>query len=175
MFAILATTAVVLTAVSFFTFRFTKIALEQSIMSHQLEIARQTMNNIDRLLSERCTNIQTLAGESSFKNLLVNKDSPWVKRIQDEALKRQEALSVLTGPWDILMVIDEQANILLSSDDKEVGMSVKENRENQMAYEAALREEFYYSDAMISKKTGRPTIIFAAPVRNTAVTKQPVI
>ena len=106
-FAIFIGTVIILAALSFLAFSFTKSILEESIMNHQLQAARQTMNEIDRVLNERVLNIQTIAGVPPIQNVLIpgNIETGDFKKI---ALKRINEFTTVTGPWDILMMVDHK-------------------------------------------------------------------
>ena len=168
-------TLVLLVAVSFFTFFFTKTALQESIMSFQQEIARQGIDNIDRLLNERCSNIQVIAGVKPFEVYLSPTATEDMGVLLKAASRRLDELTVVTGPWDLLLITDKEGNIVLSSEEEDIGRSVKEKPQNRQAFENAMREELYYSDLVLSEEMRRSTIVFAVPVRDTRTSKQPVI
>ncbi|MBI3307680.1 MAG: PAS domain S-box protein [Candidatus Omnitrophica bacterium] len=173
LFAVFTGAALILITLSLLTFSFTKALFEQSIMENQLEIARQSMDKIDRMLNERVLNIQTIAGAPSIQNVLIsgNIDTGDYRRIGS---RRIEEFTAVTGPWDILLMADLNANIVISSEEKQSGKSLKEQPQNYAAYQAVMHKDFYYSDFVISENTGQPSIIFAAPVRNPDVPGRPV-
>lgn len=167
-------TVIIFAALSMAAFSFTTKVLQQAIMDSQLETARQTMNKIDRLLNERILNIQTIAGAPPMENFLIPGNSE-LGDFRKIASKRINEFTFVTGPWDLLMMADKEGKIVLSSSEKEIGKSVKEQSQNKIAFEAVMREEFYYSDLVVSENTSELTVIFAAPIRNRKAPKQPVI
>ena len=134
-------------------------------MDHQLQTARQTMNEIDRVLNERVLNIQTIAGAPPIQNVLIpgNLQTGDFKKI---GLKRINEFTTVTGPWDLLMMVDNKGKIVASSDEKQMERFIGEQIQNKIAYETAMREDYYYSDLVVSQSTGQFTVIFAAPIRN---------
>lgn len=172
--AIFLGTILILTALSFFTFRFTKSILEKSIMANQLEIARHTMNKIDRLLNERVLNIQDVAGADPLENILISGELA-SDEVRKSAFRRLNDYTVVTGPWDVLLLVNLDGMTVLSSDEIHLGKSIKEQPQNKMAFEAVMHEEFYYSDLDISQNTQRLTVIFAAPIRNNQTPSRPII
>lgn len=171
---VLTGTVIIFAALSMAAFSFTTKVLQQAIMESQLETARQTMNKIDWLLNERILNIQTIAGAPPMENFLILGNSE-LGDFRKVASKRINEFTFVTGPWDLLMVADKEGKIVLSSSEKEIGKSVKEQTQNKIAFEAVMREEFYYSDLVVSGNTSELTVIFAAPIRNRRAPKQPVI
>ncbi len=149
--AILVGTLAILAALSFLAFFFTKSNLEESIMAHQMQTARQTMNEIDRILNERVLNIQTIAGAPPIQNALIsgNLETGDFKKI---ALKRINEFTTVTGPWDLLMLVDREGKIVISSDEKQMGRRVEEQPQNKIAYESALHEDYYNSNFGINRE-----------------------
>ena len=103
-------TFVVLGIVGFLSFRLTKSALEQSIGENQLEIARGTMDKIDRLLYERYLDTQAIAKEELIEVFLTK------EKEREEVNRRIRELTFLTGPWDVLFLIDGKGIVIASTD-----------------------------------------------------------
>ncbi len=143
-------------------------------MESQFQTAHQTMNEIDRILNERILNIQTIAGAPPIQNSLIpgNLETGDFKKI---ASKRINEFTVVTGPWDILIIVDKGGKVIVSSDETQLGKSIQAQSQNKIAYETVMREEFYYSDVVLSENTGQMTVVFAAPIRNRNIPKQPII
>ncbi len=148
----------------FLIFNLTKDALTQSISNNQAEVARQTLNKIDRLLHGQHMDIQAIASEQSLEQFLLDK-----KNI--ESLKeRISELTFLTGPWDELAVWDMSKVILVSSDTNVHGAI---GDQKQVAFEQAILGKTYYSDNILHK--GRPTVLFSSPIYNNKILNRPVI
>lgn len=141
------------------TFSSTRLTLQRAVGSTQEEMARQTMNIIDHLLYERYKNIETMAGEKEFAAALSNLSPSSTRRLE----RRISDLSILTGPWDVLNLCAKSGIVVASS--------AKENQGHpypvsyQVVFEEALKGQPAYSDLTLSRETGKPTILFAAPLR----------
>lgn len=163
---------IITTAVAgYFTFIFTKSALQKTIKDQQEELGRQTMDKISRLLYERYIDIQSIAEEEDLEEYLTkggDRKSPE---------RRMNELRFLSGPWDILFAVDKNGTIVLSTKKEESGTQKKVQAEpfSLIAFNAALAGKPYYSDIIVSDDTGRRTIIFAAPVRNEDSPKKPIV
>ncbi len=152
------------------TFGLTKASLEASIGSNQLELAKQTMNKIDRLLCERLKDIEAIAEDPQFSSLTTGSPVASVEAVD----KMLSDLTVLTGPWDRLYVASRDGIIAASSKQQDIGQFVRRNVADAAAFDEALAGQVYYSDFLISQATRKPTIIFAAPLRDRRVAGRPV-
>jgi len=158
-------------AISFFTYTSTKSALETTIIEKQNELGRQTMDKIDRLLFNYYLNIQNISEEESIERTLSGAVNDL--RVIERRIKE---LPFLTGPWDVLQVIDSRGFVVVSNTRKKVGVSVpEEHSDDLIALKEALNGHVYYSNLVISKDTGKPTIIFASPIRDQEKPDQPII
>jgi hypothetical protein len=177
---VLLTTVATLVAVGFFSFSFTVSALQNSIVKNERQVVEIIMNKIDRLMYERFNDIQTIAGEVSITNHLLN----WTQdetELPDKSarnaanLKRLKDLSILTGPWNTLFVVDTKGTIVLSTTDEESGQAVDQWHYKDLAYKEAIQGKVNYSDFVILKRTEEPTIVFAAPIRDKNNPLKPII
>ena len=162
---ILSGAVLILLSVASLAFLFTKSIVQRSIMNNQLELTRQTMDKIDRLLNVRLLNIQDIVGADPFEKVLIVDDKGGNDNKED-TLRRMNEYSNFTGPWDSLMIVDLKGKIVLSSEEIQIGKSVEENPESKKAFEMAMQKDVYYSDLVVSGNPPRPTIFFAAPIRN---------
>jgi len=168
---ILGSATLALIAISFFTYTSTKSALETTIIEKQNELGRQTMDKIDRLLFNYYLNIQNISEEESIERTLSGAVNDL--RVIERRIKE---LPFLTGPWDVLQVIDSRGFVVVSNTRKKVGVSVpEEHSDDLIALKEALNGHVYYSNLVISKDTGKPTIIFASPIRDQEKPDQPII
>ena len=173
--AIFAGTLVAVAAMGTCAFIFTRSAMQKPIMDNQLVLAKQTMNKIDRMLYERMLDIQQIAGEDSIKNYVVELGEAENPPLQKQMNKRIGELTVVTGPWDVLFVLDRDGKIVLSASDKLLGDSIEAYPYKFIAYQASLKGQVYYSDLVVSKDTGRPSIIFSAPIYDTDNPTKPIV
>ncbi|MDC1205628.1 HAMP domain-containing protein [Candidatus Pacebacteria bacterium] len=151
-----------------------KFSIEESIGNNQLLIAQTTIDKIDRLLFERHQDIRSIAEDESIEGFLENtKEQDIDGDLKEEAKRRMGELTQLTGPWDIFIVTDTEGLIVLSTEEWEEGtLSSEDERDNKIAWEHALRGEVYYSDALIYTETGKPSIIFSAPIYSENTTRE---
>ncbi len=168
---IISGTMAVILMVSLLTYTFTKKALKQAISNNQLELARQTMKQIDALLHERYINIQAIAGEIAFQDGLLNSD----KILASTYLGRIKDLTLVTGPWNKLFAVDVTGKILVASDESMIGKNISEESHRNEGFKQALQGTTYHSDWMQFEDTGKYAILFAAPVRNQSDPKQPIV
>jgi signal transduction histidine kinase len=157
--------------IGYSVFGLTKSALQDVIGKNQLEIARQTMDKIDRLLYERYTDIQAIANAENLQKLLEN---PVPHEVSDYN-RRIQQLTTLTGPWDLLIVVDDKGKIIASSDESKSGSAVHNFPNIADALSQAYKGYVYHSDYFVSKTTGKPAILFAAPIWNEKQVDRPII
>ena len=123
---------------------------------------KETMNKIDRLLYDRYLDVLVITKEESFVNYLAyGEDDP--ERLNQRLME----LTQVTGPWDALLAVNQAGEIKISSFsvlDKTDSKNIKDYPDNFLAFERALDGRPYYSDLVRVDYSGKPTIIFAAPV-----------
>ncbi|TSC62889.1 MAG: hypothetical protein G01um101448_570 [Parcubacteria group bacterium Gr01-1014_48] len=147
----------------FFVFTGTKSALQKLIGDNQLEVTRQTMDKIDRLLYERYLDIFSVAESTVF----LSQYQEGAITISQEDLKKEfNENTILTGPWDFLFAVDKLGTIVIATDDRKLGQSILYNKPYEQAFEHALQGGVYFSDFEVSTYTSKPTIIFAAPIKS---------
>jgi methyl-accepting chemotaxis protein len=144
--------------------------LEQKIGDAQLQLAEVTMDKIDRTLHGALQDIRAMAEDEEFEGALAG---------ENDFKKSNEKLGelvFLTGPWDELEIFNNEGIVVAAVDEEEIGSSREghSDEENQ-AFNAVMKGEIYISDVVISEDTGRPTVIFAAPVRDPNQAGKPVI
>ncbi len=157
-----------LVLVGAFSFTSTKNMLQEQIGNAQRIHAENIIETIDRLLYERYLNIQSIA-EAPVIVWAINGKIPL-----NEGEKRIKTFFNTTGPWNQLMVMDTAGKVLictLSTKDEDI---TKEPEINA-GFQAAIKGNGYYSDAVLSTETGRPTIVFAFPIRDSDIIGNPVI
>jgi PAS domain S-box-containing protein len=164
-------------AVGYVSFTVTSASLEKSIGENQQELAKETLDKIDRILYRKYQDIQIIAETEASEELLT--------LLSEEELYTEEAAAAaaaanreilqehkfLTGPWDVILLADKNGEIVISTSTPLQKMTT----DQQTAFSFALNGEVYNSDLVISQTTGKPTMIFAAPVRNEDDTSRPVI
>ena len=145
---------------SFLIFTSTRSILKKNISAQQTISAVETIDKIDRIFNNYLLTLQTMGEEEDLERFLGGE-----KNIQPEINRRMRELTFLTGPWDILFVVDRNGTIILSTRADEVGKSIKQEPVSNIAYEKALEGGTYYSGMVTSEDAGKPTVIFAAPIK----------
>lgn len=128
-----------------------------SIGERQLEAARQTIDKIDRLVAEKISIIQSIAGLESSRMY-------WRGVASEAAIMREdlEKLSGYSGPWQALKIFDSNRKPVASIDDALSASDSLVEAEN-LALGAALGGNLYYSSRVTS--SGLDCVIMAAPIR----------
>lgn len=150
------------------SFILTRSALKKSIGNQQLQLAQQMMDKIDRLLYERYNDVQTMAGDETIENFLSaaeNRTIP-IENTQSTIAKRINDLSIVTGPWDDIDVLDMNGVILYSLDQTLIGKKLDRNAQDFSIYDHARNGATTYSDAFVDSDSQKPTVLFATPIRD---------
>ena len=104
----------------------TKGILQEVIGRNQIELAQRTMNEIDRLLQERQKDMQEMALRADFEAVTGALTAGEAGRLSGLL----DTLTVATGPWDRLHLVDRAGTIVASSKgctmDEEVPQEVVE-------------------------------------------------
>jgi len=151
-------------------FEFTKNTVEKSIGEQQLSLTIQTMAVIDRFLYERYLDIQTIGGSATLREYITTSIPN-----RKESLVQFNTYQQTTGPWDILSVVDKSGTIKLSTLQSEHEKPLRRHRDSFIAFENALKGSVYFSDMVISSRTGKPAVIFAVPMFDENDPGKPVI
>jgi signal transduction histidine kinase len=160
--------------ISFFSFTSTRNALESSISDQQFELAQQTMDKIDRLLYERVNNILTIAQDNQVETFLSENTAAKQKDIEISETKLNK-FALLTGPWDNLSLVNPKGQIVISLDKRIIGQQIQQQHLSQENLAKVLSGSTYYSDVFIDPNSQKPTMLFAAPIRNEQDPKQTVV
>jgi len=141
-----------------------KNALEEKIGQSQLQLTKQILDEIDRTLYGGVQDIRVISEAEDFEEFLVNGNI-------GESVNTLDEFTFLTGPWDRLVVMTPDALTLLSTDGESGKGSVL-----MEAHEATIqRGEVFVSDLLISPVTGKPTVIFAAPIFDESVSGRKIV
>ncbi len=150
-------------------------ALQTSISENQLSLAKEVMGIIDRTLRERVLDIQTLSTSQLVSRYVANpkKNSGLRKTLEQEMHNRL----TLTGPWNVLHVMDKTGKILLATDDDSAAGKnfIEDTPQGADAFLKALSGDAYSSDVIISTETHKPTVFFSSPIRDDTVAGDPIV
>jgi methyl-accepting chemotaxis protein len=144
--------------------------LEEKIGEGQLQLAKSTMAEIDRVMFYALQDIRAMADDEEFEGALAGTDDTF------KSNEKLDELSILTGPWDELEIFDLDGYVIAAVDRNEIGEHLDESSQSeQEAFKSARAGNIYYSDLSISSETGKLTIIFAAPVRDETTPGKPIV
>lgn len=146
-------------------------SLERASGQLQAEIGEQTLDKIDRILYKYGNDIRVIAAD--MEEVADFPISPFSFTQAIEHLKRE---AILTGPWDLLIVTNAQGGVVASSfKDSLAGQVIPVDSESFIAIQAALAGGVYHSDRVVSEFTEKPTMVFAAPIRNVEDPRKPIV
>jgi signal transduction histidine kinase/HAMP domain-containing protein len=167
-----------LTAIFYLTYTLTTSSISNAIISQQKQLARQTMDKVDRVLHDRYQDIQVIAGVDSVQDILLeinNKKLPPNASIQYPArlTQRIDELTFITGPWDDISIVSLDGVIRYSTHKNNIGKTIEEHTDMLPHFTQAQKTPTY-SDVFL-EDNNKPTLIFAAPVKDTSDPSQKVI
>jgi PAS domain S-box-containing protein len=157
-------------------FVFTKDTLQDTIAIEQEMTIEGVMRAIDRTLYERVLDIQSIAVNDIIESELSQVAADGHEETHAKVVAELAELTLVTGPWDILELQDRNGTVThstLIAEHKEEEHE-RDRLENQV-YLEAIKGDMYVSDAAISHDTGKPTVVFAAPVYDTSNPARPIV
>jgi len=149
------------TIISYTVFFLAKSSIENEISGRQMATANNVIDEIDRVLFERHLDIDFIAEamEHHIREIITR------GYYNEDDLENFEEISGYSNFWGIVFVVDREGTMFMSTDEDEIGESVYEEPNSLTAYEEVMMSgDNYYSDLVISDDTGKPTVIFAAPI-----------
>lgn len=152
---------VIVIVVSGAVFFLSRASLQRLVSEHQSVLAQQAIQTIDRLLYERFEDVQVVSS--------IVEHAVFQKEEIESAFNR---LQFLSGPWDRLLYVDTSGKVFASTEPTDVSLTLEEEARN--LFSQALAGRPGYSDYVVSVRTKKPTILFAAPVRDRANASLPV-
>lgn len=147
-----------------------KNTIQEIITVEQVAKTRSILNVIDRSLFDAYQDIQLISKNSRLETFLKSVvqfgkgvEAPvgdWPGSVDFDNKIR------LTGPWDLISVLNNNGDIVYSSNSDKVGENIKRYSIDAVSYFAAITGSNYYSDLVISNLTARPTVMFSAPIKS---------
>jgi diguanylate cyclase (GGDEF)-like protein/PAS domain S-box-containing protein len=133
----------------------------QDRLAHvEMDVAKGMMREITQKLSLAMRDIRMMAEDELLQEAMETRDRKTIEMESDELKERMQ----LTGPWDAVMALDRQGHHIIAPT-KHSGLSdISNYPPSAIAFQAALSGNNYYSDQVNSGHTGKPTIIYAAPI-----------
>lgn len=155
-------TGITMLAVSFLAFNATRSALQGAVGAAQETLALETMEDIDRFLSERQHSMGIVAEAIPFAELLSGRSKTTV-----EIARMTNAFLASSGAWDTLRLADSDGTPVLFSEGTPL------TPEEYEAWNAAVGGETFVSDVVGDAE--ERTMLFAVPVRDEASPGRPVL
>jgi signal transduction histidine kinase len=150
-------------------FYFTRNIIQENITADQLRQTQSILNDIDRTLYKAFQDIELISKDSQLELLISSADRSG-KLTGEPGGHEQYSAELnnkfrLTGPWDLLNVVNIQGDIVYSSRGNNVGKNIRPYPADSAAHYAAVAGRRYYSDVIEAELTTRPTMIFSSPIR----------
>jgi len=149
--------------IGFIVYSSVRNILQANIELTQLELARSTMKGIDRTLYRANQDIQAIADDYLLEAFFEREGN--IRKITRKFRREFKEKVFLTGPWDMLMLVDKDGAVLESTWHKKKGKQISKFSVSRIAYYSALKGAAH-SDLVTSDITGRPTVIFSAPIKS---------
>lgn len=158
--------AAVITASAMGTLIYSRVraVLQERAVQAQLAAAHHILGQIDDSLSHARRDMRILVADEFLERYV---ESPAYRSDLNHSMLAQEIRerSETTGPWDDLMVVDPRGRYLITTKPHDRNDNIDRDPAGYAAFQAALRGELYSSDLISLGHDGRPTLIFAAPIR----------
>lgn len=132
------------------------------IVHEQARIAAGVMEKIDHTLSMAYGDIGLVTADNFLREFL---ESPLVNQERADAIADElDERAILTGPWDGMTVFDREGRVVFEPKGTGGIGPLAESPATHTAFDHALSGKTYYSDRVVCRRTGRPVVIFAAPI-----------
>lgn len=154
--------------------------LHSSITGSYKHLAEHTMAEVSRFLYLARRELRAIAEEETLE--------AWFSRDEQEGCggddcmpplaivqRTLEEKMILTGPWYGLCLVSREGAVIADSDRAGTGCTLTPGSGVWHAFNAAREGEVYYSDLVVPSGAGRPTVIFAAPIRAEDRPGRPVV
>ena len=128
----------------------------------EMDVAKGTMREITQKLSLAKRDIRMMAEDELLQEALKTRNKRTLEMESDELKERMK----LTGPWDVVMVLDRQGQHMIAPTKHSGHSNIAHYPPSATAFQAALLGNTYHSNLVRSEHTGKPTIIYAAPIFN---------
>lgn len=154
--------------------------LYTAITGSHKNMAEHTMTEVGRLLYLARRELQAIAEEETLEEWFSGDERGeyWGEdRTASIASIRRtlEEKMFLSGPWYSLCLVNLEGAVIAESDRARSGRSLSPGSAVWGAFNAARQGEVYHSDLVVPLGVGRPTVIFAAPIRAEDRPDRPVV
>lgn len=174
-------TLVITPLLSWLVYDRARVTLEANINTTGLRATRDVMQRIDRTLFQAHQDIRVLAADGDIQEILHGAVSGQPVSLNGDRSGAGEVTAtlassaILTGPWDALLVLTPDAQIIAASEPGLTGALRPEAKPTHALLREALAGKGGHSDLVRSVITGKPTVVFAAPVRDERRPDQPIL
>ena len=141
-------------------YHYAQAILQGRLAYAEMDVAKGMMREITQKLSLASRDIHMMAEDELLQEALRTRDRKTIEMESDELRERME----LTGPWDAVMVLDRQGHHVLAPTKLGGHGKIADYPASAIAFQAALSGHSYHSNLVTSGHTGKPTIIYAAPI-----------
>jgi signal transduction histidine kinase/DNA-binding response OmpR family regulator/HPt (histidine-containing phosphotransfer) domain-containing protein len=178
---VLLVTLVITPLLSWLVYDRARGALEASINTTGVRATRQIMDQIDRTLFQAHQDIRGLASDGDVQEILrrAGNGQPLLsdanEPFQDHATATLGRKALLTGPWDTLLILTPEGNVAAASQRGLTGPLHPEAESTRRVLREALTGKANHSDLILAAITSKPTVVFAAPVRDESKPDQPIL
>lgn len=133
----------------------------QERLAHaEMDVATGMMREINQKLSLAMRDVRMMAEDELLQEAVQTRNKRTIEMESDELKERMK----LTGPWDVVMVLDRKGNHIISPTKHSGHSNITNYPPSAIAFRAALSGHSYHSNLVISRHTGKPTVIYAVPV-----------
>ncbi len=160
----------VMPAVGWAGFLLSRAFLKDAIQEFQMQVARHTMDAIDRLLYQSLKEFEALSQTDELAEALAAAEPPAdPAAVPPGPAPAQRAQAVLDAMarssvrWDLLKVVDAHGRVLASTRAGPSALTL--TAQDREALTQALVQSRHVSDVVRSAETGRPTMVVASAVQ----------
>lgn len=171
-FTVAVIAAATMVALLYFGLTFMRSAVHETAATQQVKVAHETLQNIDQVLYVNYQGIQTAATSHAVAGIA---KQPGSVALQKEVAGELKAIAPTTGAWETLEVVGMSGKVVGAADEKRVGTAYPADKEPfRTVFEKAAKGQTAYGDAFIHHTTGKPTMLFASPIRDDGNAERPV-
>ncbi|HJQ08388.1 MAG TPA: ATP-binding protein [Candidatus Saccharimonadales bacterium] len=160
-------------AMLYFGITFMRSAVGEASANQQVQLAQETMRSIDRTLYDHYQQIRLVGQDDVLSEAVKNKGNVALRSAVSERLKE---FSRNNEGWATLEAVGAEGVAIGTSESGEVNAEYElDDTVRRAVFEKALQGTVGHSDVFSGKVTGKPAMLFAAPIRDDSVADSPVV
>ncbi|KAA0695061.1 sensor histidine kinase [Halopseudomonas laoshanensis] len=140
--------------------------IRDQLAEYQADSALTRMQGVDRTLFTAYQGIKVLAKDRRLIDLVGGDLGTLGNSRENEVSDYLEEISLLTGPWRVVSLLDTEGNLLVSNMPNETGDLIGAHPEYESAFQAAMEKRLYSSDLRMIGEEKNRSMIFAAPIHD---------